>query len=385
MTLERNTSSATGFVPPVYPFDKLGEFAELAGRLPGGAVDLSVGTPCDPPDEKIVAALSHSGAERGYPPSIGSAELREAAAHWLERRFAVSLSPTKELAACVGTKEFVAGIPQWLHLRTPSRDTVLYPALSYPTYEMGAILAGCRPLPVPARSDGGIDLGAIDPEDAKRALCLWVNSPGNPAGQLEDLGEVARWGRRHKVPVLSDECYAEFTFDGPPRSILEEGSEGVLAVHSLSKRSNLAGVRAGFFAGDSELVGYLAALRRHAGFMVPGPVQHAAAVAYGDDESVAAQKETYRERLFFLAEALTSAGIEAKPPAGAFYLWVKAPERFRAGPTNPGFELARYLAERGGAIVSPGEAYGPGGTEYVRLAVVQPLESLRLVAERLSS
>jgi aspartate/methionine/tyrosine aminotransferase len=374
-----------GFVSPVYPFDKLGDFAELAGRLPGGAVDLSVGTPCDPPHDKVVAALAQSCAERGYPASVGSSELREAAASWLERRFAVSVSSRDELAVCVGTKELVAGIPQWLHLRTPARDSVLYPALSYPTYEMGALLAGCRPVAVPARSDGRMDLQAIDPADAGRALCLWVNSPGNPAGQLEDLGEVAQWGRQHNVPVLSDECYAEFTFEGPPRSILEEGPEGVLAVHSLSKRSNLAGLRVGFYAGDAELVGYLSSIRRHAGFIVPGPVQHAAAVAYDDDESVIAQKETYRERLCFLAEALTAAGIEAKPPPGAFYLWVKAPDRFAAGPTNPGFELGRYLAERGGAIVSPGEAYGPGGVGFVRLAVVQPMERLALVADRLSA
>ncbi len=373
-----------GFVPPDYPFDKLAEFSELAEKLPGGAVDLSIGTPCDPPAPAVVAALSSSGAERGYPPSAGSAELRQAAARWLERRFGVQLSPVDELAACVGSKELVAGLPHWLRLRSPARDTVLYPSLSYPTYEMGAVLAGCRAVRVPAGPDGRLDYGAISERDASRALCLWVNSPGNPAGQIEELSEAAAWGRAHGVLVVSDECYAEFSWSSPPHTILESGNEGVLALHSLSKRSNLAGLRAGFYAGDGDLVSYLAAVRRHAGFIVPGPVQHAAAVAFDDDESVVAQRKAYRERLVALAEALTLASIPAQVPAGAFYLWVKAPDRFAGHGSGSGFELGRYLAERAGAIVSPGEAYGPEGADYVRLAVVQPTERLALVADRLA-
>ena len=147
--MTRRAPVEAGFVPPVYPFDKLTELAELASRLPGGMVDLSVGTPCDPPAPEVVEALGHSGAERGYPAALGSSELREAAAAWVERRFGLHLDPARELAACIGTKEFVAGVPHWLRLRTPSRDTVLFPGLAYPTYEMGAILAGCRAVAVP--------------------------------------------------------------------------------------------------------------------------------------------------------------------------------------------------------------------------------------------
>jgi succinyldiaminopimelate transaminase len=379
-------SNPAGFVPPVYPFDTLTELAEAASRLPGGMVDLSVGTPCDPPSAKVVEALGSSGAERGYPPAAGSAELREAAAAWIERRFGLRVDPVRELAACIGTKEFVAGTPHLLHLRWPERDTVLHPALAYPTYEMGARLAGCRAVAVPLRADGTMDLGAVSAGDVERALCLWVNSPGNPAGQLEDLGEIAQWGRRHGVVVLSDECYVEFTWgDGRGRSILEHGLEGVVALHSLSKRSNLAGVRAGVYAGDPELVEYLAAVRRHAGFMVPGPVQHAAAVAFDDDEDVAVQRREYAHRLGYLASALTSAGIPVEPPSGGFYLWVPAPEALggSSGLPSPGYALARELAERAGVLSSPGEAYGPTGASHVRLALVQPLDRLRLVADRL--
>src|SRR6185437_2725321 len=244
-----------GFQPPPYPYDRLGDLKAAADALPGGVVDCSIGTPNDPPSDDVVAALSGSGTERGYPASAGGPAYREAAAGWMARRFGVDVDPAA-VAACVGTKELVASTAHYLHLRRPDRDTVLYPSVSYPTYAMGATLAGCRPVPVPpAGPDGaGLDLAAVDPADAARALLLWTNSPANPSGGLTDLPAAADWGRARGVPVFSDECYAEFTWDGPPRSILEAGPDGVVAVHSLSKRSNLAGARAGFYAGDPDLV-----------------------------------------------------------------------------------------------------------------------------------
>src|SRR3989440_6954779 len=257
---------AAGFVPPPYPYDRLDQAQAKASALEGGLVDLSIGTPYDAPPAAVVAALAASNAERGYPASIGSPKLRDAAAAWIERRFGVDIDRTM-VAACVGTKEFVATLPQLLKLRTPDRDTILYPAVAYPTYEMGAILAGCRAVAVPVDDQWRLDLTAVNDDETARALCLWVNTPGNPAGNIDDLGAAAAWGRAHDIPVLSDECYAEFTWDGPPRTILEHGLDGVLAVHSVSKRSNLAGVRAGFYAGDPGLVHYLAEVRKHAGLM----------------------------------------------------------------------------------------------------------------------
>ena len=240
-------------------------------------------------------ALASSGAERGYPQSIGSPALRAAASKWIARRFGVD--EPAALAACIGTKEFVGTLPQWLHLRRPDRDTVLYPAVSYPTYEMGAIFARCRAVPVPVDDAWRLDLNAIDEADAARALCLWVNSPSNPTGALDDLAAAAAWGRAHGVPVFSDECYAEFTWDGPPRSILEHGTDGLVAVHSLSKRSNLAGVRVGFYAGDPDLVTYLSEVRKHVGMMVPGPAQAAGVAALEDTEHVEVQRARYLARL----------------------------------------------------------------------------------------
>jgi aspartate/methionine/tyrosine aminotransferase len=366
------SASTTGFVPPPYPYDRLDRLLPLAGAFAGGAVDLSIGTPIDPALPAVVAALSTSGLERGYPPSIGIAPLREAAARWLDRRFAVAV-PISAIGATIGSKEFVGTLPQWLHLRSPERDTVLYPAASYPTYEMGAILASCRPVPVPMTPSGGVDLGAIDPADAGRALCLWVNSPANPTGALDDLAAAAAWGRANGVPVFSDECYVEFTWDGPGRSILEHGLDGVVAVHSLSKRSNLAGVRVGFYAGDPDLVHYLQEVRKHVGMMVPGPAQAAGVVALDDDDHVRVQRQRYHHRLVRMAEILGAwTGRQIPLPAGGFYLWF---------PVDDDWAFTERLAAAGGAIVAPGEFYGAPG--HIRVAVVQPDERIELVATRL--
>ena len=356
------------FVPPPYPYDRLDELKAQADRLPGGIVDLSIGTPFDPPPDVVVRALAEASGARGYPPSIGTPAFREAACGWMERRLGVTVEPSA-VAACIGTKELVAGIPQWLRLRHPDRDTVLFPAISYPTYAMGATLAGCRAVPY-------TDVTSIAEDDAARALCLWTNVPANPTGELADLGTAAAWGRARGVPVLSDECYVEFTWDGPPRTILEHGADGVLAVHSLSKRSNLAGARAGFYTGDAELVRYLSEVRKHAGFMVPGPVQAAAVAAWGDDDHVEEQRTRYRSRLEAMRAALAEAGIEAPMPAGAFYLWVPAPD-------GDAWALTRRLATEAGALVSPGEFYGPAGSGHVRVAVVQPDDRTQLVDQRL--
>jgi succinyldiaminopimelate transaminase len=368
----------TGFVPPVYPYDQLDVAKAKAAALAGGVVDLSIGTPTDPPPAAVLAALAgadQAGTVRGYPASAGSAALRAAIGAWAERRLGVAL-PADAVAACVGTKEFVATLPQWLRLRTPGRDTVLYPAVAYPTYQMGAILAGCRAVAVPVDASFRLDLGAVSEADAARALVLWVNSPGNPAGQLDDLAAAARWGRSRGVPVFSDECYLEFTWDGMPQTILSAGLDGVVALHSLSKRSNLAGLRLGWYAGDPELVAYLREVRKHVGMMPPGPVQLAGVAALGDQGHVDAQRDRYWARLVRMAEILAGVGVRAPLPQGGFYLWAPVP-----GGDAWGF--AETLAAEGGALVSPGDIYGPPGAGYVRVALVQPLERLELVARRL--
>ena len=365
-------------VLPPYPYDRLEPAKQAASAIEGGLIDLSVGTPCDPPPAAVLHAMATSNSERGYPTSLGSPALRQAAAGWVQRRLGATIDPAKEIGACIGTKEFVATTPQYLRLLLDDRDTVLYPAVSYPTYEMGALLAGCRAVPVPVDAQWRLRLDAISPANAARALCLWVNAPGNPAGNLDDLVAAAAWGRSHGVPVLSDECYAEFTWAGSPRTILTEGTAGVLAVHSLSKRSNLAGARVGFYAGDASLVHHLSEVRKHAGFMVPGPLQAAGAVAYADDAHVDVQREIYRSRLQRFLPVLAGAGFQVSMPDGAFYLWA-------AVPGGDCWAAADWLARRAGILVSPGDFYGSASPGYIRVAMVQPDDRLELAASRLAA
>jgi len=363
-----------GFEPPPYPYDRLDAYQKMASQFDGGIVDLSIGTPCDPPPQAVIDALAGSGSERGYPASIGSENLRRSIARWMGRRFSIDV-PISRIAACIGTKEFVATTPQYMKLRRPGRDTVIYPAVAYPTYEMGATLAGLRALPVPMNAEGHMDFASLSEDDIARALMVWVNSPSNPTGGLDDLKYAANWGRKHDIPVFSDECYAEFTWGTAPQSILQHGLDGVIAVHSLSKRSNLAGVRVGFYSGDAEIVDYLKEVRKHAGFMVPGPAQAAGVAALDDDEHVRVQRDRYKSRLEMMAKTLTAwSGIDIALPAGGFYLW------FNAGDA---WEFTEKLAREGGALVSPGDFYGAGGSHNVRVAVVQPDAKLAMVAKRL--
>lgn len=370
-------SGPQGFVPPPYPFDRLGELRATCARHDGGVVDCSVGTPCDPPAPEVLEAMATSGTERGYPTSAGSESYRASAAAMLSRCFGVDVA-VSALAACVGTKEFVASLAGYLALRDPSRDTVLYPAISYPTYAVSAQLAGLRGVGV-AVTDGRLELDGIDEATVRRALVLWVNSPSNPTGRLDDLAAAVAFGRRHGVVVASDECYADFAWTAPRASVLHDGGDGVLAVHSLSKRSNLAGVRAGFYAGDEELVAYLRLVRQHAGLIVAGPVQAGAVVAWDDDEHVSRQRARYERRLATVRAALLAAGLDVRSPEGSFYLWAS-----RGGEPD-GWRLAAALAEAAGLLVSPGELYGTDARPYIRVAVVQPDERLELACRRLAA
>ena len=365
------------FVPPPYPYERLDALKKVADALPGGVVDCSIGTPCDPvPDLVAAAAADAATLSMGYPPSAGTAALHEAAAEWMARTLHVDVAPA-HIAACVGTKEMVVSLPHFLALRRPDRDTVLYPAVAYPSYEMGATLAGMRAVAVPLDADWHLDIDAIDSDDADRALLLWINEPGNPSSSFADdryLAQVAEWGRAHGVVVASDECYVEFA--PAPATILSTGLDGVIAVHSLSKRSNLAGMRAGFYAGDADLVEYLVETRKHAGFIAPTPTQAAAVAALGDDAHVDVQRERYEDRRALAIERLEATGLHHAGGPMLFYLWLRDDEG------SDGWVIADRLA-RAGLLVSPGDFYGDAGSRYARLALVQPRERLEPALDRL--
>lgn len=355
---------------PDFPWDSLAADRTLAAAHPDGIVDLSVGTPVDPVPAVVRAALAGPAADLpGYPTTHGPAELRTAIAGSLARRFGVTVEPGAILPT-IGSKELVAWLPTLLGLG--AGDTVVIPELAYPTYEVGARLAGADSV----RSDNTTALGP------RRVALVWLNSPSNPTGKVlpvEHLRKVVTWARERGAIVASDECYLSLS-DGA-RSVLDPevcgGShEGLLAVHSMSKSSSLAGYRAGFVAGDPRLVAELLEVRKHAGMIVPWPVQAAMEAAASDDTHVAAQAAVYARRRAILRVALERAGLRVDESAAGLYLWCSADEPCRA--------TVGRLAERG-ILVAPGEFYGPAGAQHVRVALTATDERIEAAAKRLGS
>jgi succinyldiaminopimelate transaminase len=355
---------------PAFPWDSLAEFGRQARAHPDGIVDLSVGTPVDAVPAVVQDALKSASNSPGYPTTQGTKGLREAAARWLGRH-GVEMDPAAVLPV-IGTKEFIAWLPTLLGCR--AGDVVLHPALAYPTYDVGARLAGATPV-------GTDSLLSVGPQ---RAELLWLNSPSNPTGQVlpaDHLVKAVRWARERGTVVASDECYIELGWDTTPVSVLHplacEGSHaGLLAVHSLSKRSNLAGYRAGFVAGDPELIALLLEIRKHAGMIVPMPVQAAMAAALSDDEHAREQRDRYRERRAKLWPALTGAGWQISHSAAGLYLWAAHPDLDCWGSVE-------RLAQAG-ILVAPGSFYGQGGGQHVRMALTATDERVDAAVGRLA-
>jgi len=355
---------------PDFPWDTLLTAKAVATAHPDGIVDLSIGTPVDPTPECAQAALAAAADSPGYPLTSGTPELREAIVGYLSERWrAEGLGPEGTLPL-IGSKELVAGLPTLLGLGPD--DVVVHPAVAYPTYRVGATLAGCRAV----AGDDPARLGDLRP------ALVWVNSPSNPTGEIlgvAALAERVRWSRERGAVLVADECYGEFGWDAEPASVLDpevnQGSlSGLLAVHSMSKRSNLAGYRAGFVAGDPELVGELLAVRKHAGLIVPRPVQAAMVAVLGDQDHVTVQRQRYLARRALLRPALQAAGFTIEHSEGGLYLWATRGEHGRRS--------VDFLAGLG-ILVAPGDFYGDSCTEYVRLALTATDEQIEAVARRL--
>jgi succinyldiaminopimelate transaminase len=316
-------------------------------------------------------ALADAADAPGYPQVHGTESLRRAYSEWLARAHGVDVGPIDVLPT-IGSKELVASLPGQLGFGPG--DTVAIPELAYPTYEVGVRLAGAALL----RADS---LTAIGPE---RIAMLWLNSPSNPTGKVlptTHLAKIVAWARARNVIIASDECYLDLGWDSTPTSILApevSGGDhtGLLAVHSLSKRSNLAGYRVGFVSGDPALVRRLLALRRHIGAMMPTPVQAAAVAALGDDAHVLAQRSRYLSRRDALAEAFARAGFAVEESSAGLYLWCTRGE--------PAANSVRWLADRG-VLVAPGTFYGPLGARHIRVALTATDERVTAAAQRLMS
>ncbi len=351
------------------------QLRELAAQAQYATIDASVGSPVDPPPGFIPHVLASSNRERGYPRSDGSEEFRYAVADWLEKSFQVTLSPAS-VAATVGSKEFIATLPAILAESRPGRRYVLLPAVAYPTYAAGARFAGLETFEVPVEG-GEMQIDRIPPEVASSALLLWINSPGNPTGEVVEYPAVADFCRRNGIVLGSDECYSDYFWSRPRASALECGTEGVLSVFSLSKRSNLAGLRIGAYAGDSRLVAGLVAARRELGLIPAGPVQAAAVAALGDEGHVIEQRKRYRERLEALAKVMAGYLADPQPPDGGIYLWARAAGRFEGS----GDALALHLARELGIVVAPGSGFGD--RRYVRVAATLSTSDIAELAVRL--
>lgn len=375
---------------PDFPWDTLVPFADSARSHPGGIVDLSVGTPVDPTPQVVRDALAAASDAPGYPTTHGTLALRSAVVDWFARRRGVpGLDPAAVLPT-LGSKELVAWLPSLLGLG--AGDVVLHPATAYPTYDVGARLAGATPV---AADDVVARLAAGAP-GADDVRLVWLNSPGNPDGRVlgvEQLRAVvaaaraaqARTGR--PVVVASDECYAELAWDEPwatqgvpslldPR-VADGDLAGLLAVYSLSKQSNLAGYRAAFVAGDGALVGRLLEIRKHAGMIVPAPVQAATAAALRDDEHVSVQRERYRARRAVLRDALEGAGYVVDGSHAGLYLWIRP-----AGAPQDSWATVAAFAARG-ILVAPGAFYGPAAAGHVRVALTASDAQVAEAARRL--
>ena len=356
---------------PEFPWDTLAEAKARAASHPDGIVDLSIGTPVDPAPDLVRQALADASDAPGYPTVAGPDALRQSAVDWLGRRFGITGVDASQVLMTIGSKELIANLPVQLGLGPD--DLVVVPELAYPTYEVGARLAGCRVV----AADSTVALG---PE---RPAVVYVNSPANPHGRVlgpDHLRKMVDWARQRGALLVSDECYLELAWEGEAASVLHPdvngGSlDGVLAVHSLSKRSNLAGYRGSFVAGDAAVVRELHAVRKHLGFMVPTPVQAAVVAAYADDEHVDRQRALYAARRDELRTAAAAAGFTVEHSEGGLYLWVTRGEPCR--------DTIAWLAGLG-ILAAPGDFYGPRGTRHVRLAFTATDERIAAAAARLS-
>lgn len=349
---------------PDFPWDSLADLAKRARAHSGGVVDLSVGTPVDPTPEIIQRALREHADAPGYPTTAGLPELGRACREWLARRMGVDY-PVGVLPS-IGSKEIVAWLPTGLGVS--AGQTVVIPKIAYPTYEIGGLVAGARVV------------ATDDVESVPSAAMVWLNTPSNPTGavlEVDRLAEIVAWARQRGIPVVSDECYIELGWDAEPVSILDprvNGGDprGLLAVHSLSKRSSMAGYRFGFVAGDEDLVAGLLATRKHLGMMVPAPIQFAAVAAYDDDQHVMQQRARYFARRESLRAALLDAGFRIDHSQAGLYLW--------AADGRDAWASTEWFADRG-ILVAPGTFYGDDS--HVRIALTATDERVDAAVSRL--
>ncbi len=355
---------------PTFPWDTIEAAKSRAAAHPGGLIDLSVGTPVDPTPRVVREAASAASDSHGYPQVWGTPALRAAVLEHMSTRWGAPELSEASVLPVIGTKELVASLPTQLGLGPES--SVVIPACAYPTYRVGALLCGARVQSAegPEQVEGNPDL-------------IWINSPANPSGRVLSVEELRAWvalARRTGAVLASDECYGEFAWEAESVSVLDtrvcDGDvTGLLSCMSLSKRSNMAGYRAGFVVGDPGLTSELLTIRKHAGMILPGPVAEAMRVALGDSAHVTEQRERYQRRRAVLRPALEKAGFRIDHSEGSIYLWATRGQDCR--------DTVDWLAQRG-ILCSPGDFYVEGSSDHVRIGLTATDEQIVDAARRLT-
>ena len=349
---------------PDFPWDALAPYGDTARSHKQGIIDLSQGTPVDPTPEFIQQAFRDASNSPSYPVTAGTPELRAAIAQWAVER--LGATGEFDVLPVIGSKELVAWLPTILESKK-----VLLPEIAYPTYHVGAVIAGAQSIPV-----------AIDAKSWPTADLAWLNSPSNPTGRVHSEAEIKAcidWSRTNKALLVSDECYLEFAQSAQPVSVLSHtggDNTNILAVHSLSKRSSMAGYRAAFIVGDSALIARIREIRKHGGMMVPLPVQKAMTVALTDDTHVTEQRARYNARKEILRPALEAAGFTIKFSNAGLYLWCTRNE--------DAWESISWLAQRG-ILATPGSFYGALGARHIRVAMTATDAQIADAAQRIKA
>jgi succinyldiaminopimelate transaminase len=333
---------------PDFPWDALVPFGDKARAHPNGIIDLSQGTPVDPTPDFIQKAFRDASNSPSYPFTAGTPELRDAIKNWATQR--LGATGDFDVLPVIGSKELVAWLPTIIEA-----TKVLIPEIAYPTYHVGALLAGAQSIPV-----------SIDATSWPKADLAWLNSPSNPTGRVHSAEEIKTcidWSRQNNSILISDECYLEFDHTAHSLSVLSQtggDNKNILAVHSLSKRSSMAGYRAAFMVGDSQLIARIREIRKHAGMMVPLPVQKAMTVALSDDAHVAQQRDRYNARKDAMRPALEANGFTVEYSDSGLYLWCTRNE--------DAWKSVDWMANLG-ILVTPGSFYGQAGAQHIRVAM----------------
>lgn len=362
-----------------YPFARLEAEKQRVAATGVPIVDFGVGDPREPTAEAIRDALAAGLRETmPYPKATGLPELRAAIAAWLERRFGVVLDPGSEIIPTLGSKELIFSLAQIVVDPTAGRDLVVTTEPGYPVAERGARFAGADVLRLPLLETNDFlpDLDAVDEDIWRRTALVWVNYPNNPTGAEAPAGLYSRLAElavRHDFLLASDEAYSEIYFSEPPGSVLQAGCQNVIAVHSLSKRSSMTGVRSGFVAGSSDAVEALRLFRPSVGTTPQDFVQRASVVAWNDEAHVTEARERYGRKREILLPVLERKGCRNAGGPATMYLWLATPDGEGSEP------FAQRLLGHG-IVVAPGSYLGPSGEGYVRLALVPTEDECRRAA-----